>query len=682
MTSPVQWRWNPYGNLGSEPSPSTGPAHTTSTSAPYSSAAPGSGPYSPAYIATSTERPTFSTTGLVLLPSDLAAEGRSYGQKYGIPKEGDEVDPRGEVIQLSTGVQDLESQVQALGTQPIDIEGAQKKLTAANDRQTQFFKDFIADLSPEQAKELKPLYDAAKNATEPNKETAQTEYMTTLDGMLTPQQRKTLQTLQRGSEDAQIHLNGQLIGQRIRDAQSGKGPGEHDPKGATPQELLSLALADGRALIGQKQQITVDRKLQDLYGLIMTPENLQKLKPQQDALFDAQKKLQADPNNADLKKKFDDAKTAFDNAFYGLVDPKDRDAIKGFESYQRHLQSVAGTLQDEATGERNFYELRTLTSGTGDKQPTKLQKQEFTLTQHQFELIKHNRSMRSTALKVAASPDDDDLKGQLDQAMLTSLRKNGDIVVESHQFNYDVTLSKYQSGQQTGTGNSDGAQTVSYNGPQGTNGVVTVQQVNDAKALLDQAKEQRQKLEDELKPEQPKKSFWDRALDIAMGVGEIIGGLATMAFFSWTGIGAVAGGAIVVDGLFRLGHSISDAANGTVTDAPLSALMQKAGVSRETANRIDTGVSLLATVPVGVGGAALTVAKSSSMLLKGSGLLGGLVVADGAQAGTRSIITNEAVQPFAVQQLTNAGLSQTQANYVIALGSLVGIGGLTHAAKV
>ncbi len=63
----------------------------------------------------------------------------------------------------------------------------------------------------------------------------------------------------------------------------------------------------------------------------MTPENLQKLKPQQDALFDAPEEAQADPNNADLKKKFDDAKTAFDNAFYGLVDPKDRDVLKGFE---------------------------------------------------------------------------------------------------------------------------------------------------------------------------------------------------------------------------------------------------------------------------------------------------------------------------------------------------------------
>ncbi len=102
MTSPVQWRWNPYGNFGSEPSPSTGPAHTTSTSAPYSTSSPATGPYSPAYIATSTERPTLSPTGLVFLPSDLAAEGRTYGQKYGISKEGDEVDPRGEVIQLST----------------------------------------------------------------------------------------------------------------------------------------------------------------------------------------------------------------------------------------------------------------------------------------------------------------------------------------------------------------------------------------------------------------------------------------------------------------------------------------------------------------------------------------------------------------------------------------------------
>jgi hypothetical protein len=693
MTSPVSWRYNPYGNYNPEQPRSSGPSHSTSpqysaTNTSSTSPSSTSGPYAPGYIPTTTEPAKLGPNGLILLPSELAAEGRNYGQKYGIPKEGDEVDPRAEVIQLSTGVQDLDSLVQALATQPIDIAGAKGKVTEADDRQTQFFKEVTSNLSPEQARSLKPLYEAARTAEGSKKETAQTEYITALDGMLSPGQRKTLLTLQRASEDAQLHLQGQLIGQRIKDARAGNGPGEHDPKGMTSQELESLALADARALLAQKEQMRVDRKLQDLYGLIMTPENRQKMAPQQQALFDAHQKLQADPKNADLQKKFKDAQSAFDNAFYNLIDPKDRTVIKGFESYQRHLQSVAGTLNDEARGERNFYELRTLTSGP--KQPTALERQEFTLAQHQLELIRHNRSMRSLALRSAGDQDNDDLKKELDQAMVTALRKNGDLTVETRQFNYDFAVHKHsewtKSGQNTtvpfAPSSGDGTQPISYNGPTGSSSVPpTLKAVNEAKTLLDQAKEQRQKLEEELKPEQPKKSWWDRALDIAMGVGEILGGIALMAFSGWTGIGAVAGGAIVVDGLFRFGHSVSDAVNGTVTDAPLSALIQKAGVSRETANRVDTGVNLLATVPVGIGGAAMTVFKSSSMLLKGSGLLGGLVVADGAQAGTRSIITNEAVSPFAVQQLTDAGLSQTQANYVVALGSLVGIGGLTAGAR-
>jgi hypothetical protein len=693
MTAPVAWGWNPYGNPVSASPPqadSSQPAGSPQNTAPYQTTSSASTTaYSSEYIPTTTGTRTLSPTALIQFPADLAAEGRSYGQRYGGPKEGEHADPRAEVILLSTGVYDLESRVQSLATQPIDVEGAKRKSAEADEHQTEFFKQVTSNLTPEQATQLKPLYETARSAEGDKKEPAQAEYIKALDGMLTPEHRKTLLTLQRASEDAQLHVHEQLVGQRIRDAQGGNGPGANDPKGATPAELQSLAFADARALVAQKQQMTVDRKLRDLYGQILTPENLEKLAPQQQALFAALQNQKQDPHNTAAQTQFKNAQTAFDDAFYGLIDPNDREVIKGFEAYQRHMQSVAGTLNDEATGERNFYELRTLTAGGGTSQPTALQRQEFKLAQHRFELIKHNRGMRTLALRFAALPNDKDQGKRLDTQMVTALRKNADLLVESRQFDHDVALSKHQESLRSGqtvpfTGAPvDSTQPVSYQAAQGTNGVSpTLQAVNDAKAQLDQAQQQKQQLAKQLKPPKPHKSGWDRALDIAMGVGEILGGVMLAVVTGGSGIGLVGGAAIITDGLFRVGHSVSDAVNGTVTDTPQSRLMQNVGVSRNAANRTDMGISLLATVPVGVGGSALTVVSSSSMLLKGSGLLGGVVLADSAQAGTRSIVTNEAVSPFSVEQLIHAGLTPTQANYVLALGNIVGLGGAAGFAKV
>ncbi len=197
--------------------------------------------------------------------------------------------------------------------------------------------------------------------------------------------------------------------------------------------------------------------------------------------------------------------------------------------------------------------------------------------------------------------------------------------------------------------------------------------------MLDTAKTEQRDLEQSLKPPPPKRSFWDHALDIVASAGEVIGGVALMAFSGWTGVGAVAGGAIVVDGLFRLGHGISDAANGTTTDTPQSKLFQAFGASQQTANRIDTGVSIAATVPIAVGGAAITATRAASLIVKGVNVASAAMVLDGAQAQARYVATGEAVTPWTVDRLVAAGLSPTQANYALATGSIIATGA---AAKV
>ena len=203
-------------------------------------------------------------------------------------------------------------------------------------------------------------------------------------------------------------------------------------------------------------------------------------------------------------------------------------------------------------------------------------------------------------------------------------------------------------------------------------GVPNSQTVAAAKQLLDAAKQSRDEVNLALTPvpPPPKKSGWDYALDITMGVPQTGGGVAMMWLTGWTGIGAVAGGAMALDGAVRLGHSISDAVNGTVTDAPISAGLQKLGMSRRWANTADTGVGLLVTVPAGGYGAYTGLVKGGMALKTASGI-GLLTMTDSTAAAGRYMITGEAAHPFAVEGLTAAGLTPTQANYVVFGGNLL-----------
>jgi hypothetical protein len=69
------------------------------------------------------------------------------------------------------------------------------------------------------------------------------------------------------------------------------------------------------------------------------------------------------------------------------------------------------------------------------------------------------------------------------------------------------------------------------------------------------------------------------------------------------------------------------------------------------------------------------------MLMKGVNVAGGATVLDGAQAGTRYVVTGEHATPYMVQGLKAAGLSETQANYALMGGNLIATGGAVAAAR-
>lgn len=82
------------------------------------------------------------------------------------------------------------------------------------------------------------------------------------------------------------------------------------------------------------------------------------------------------------------------------------------------------------------------------------------------------------------------------------------------------------------------------------------------------------------------------ALKVVGGALEVTSGLVLGAATSWTGVGAVAGGAIALHGLDTLQAGIHQVISGEVTDTLTSQAMQSAGVSRTAANLVDTGISI------------------------------------------------------------------------------------------
>jgi RHS repeat-associated protein len=88
---------------------------------------------------------------------------------------------------------------------------------------------------------------------------------------------------------------------------------------------------------------------------------------------------------------------------------------------------------------------------------------------------------------------------------------------------------------------------------------------------------------------------WTQTFGVARSIGgglEAVAGASLGAATSWTGIGAVAGGAVAVHGLDQLQAGIRQAWSGSQVDSLTSSGLQTAGVSRNAANLVDAGISM------------------------------------------------------------------------------------------
>jgi hypothetical protein len=490
--------------------------------------------------------------------------------------------------------------------------------------------------------------------------------------------------LQRQTQDAQIELNGQIIGKRLRDAQlSGNA------------EQLSLASADARVHVSDKHQLAANRKVEDAYALVMTPENQTKLAAPQKAVVDAVQQLSLNPGDKAAQQRVTDAKKALDDAQAQALSAEDKKIIDTLEAASERERDLGSLLVQESQAERRYVELSVVEK---QRPLNETEQRILDLAKSDFGVVEKNRDMRDVAVQAANAEEGDreEILKDLDTKLTEFMRAKSDTDIKRAEFTkevaqnggvppsttQDTSAGKIQTVALTQTTSTGAKQSLTVGKEFAAEMPSTDLTVDQATKNIDAVKEQRDELEEMLKPPpQPEKSGWDRALDIIAGVGEVIGGVAVMAFAGWTGIGAVAGGAIALDGLLRLGHSVSDAARGTTTDTWQSQGFQALGASRDAANRIDTGLNLVATVPVGVGGAAIGAVKASSMLMKSVNVAGGVTVLDGAQAGTRYVATGEHATPFMVDGLMKAGLSQTQANYALMGGNLIATGGAVAAAR-
>ena len=96
----------------------------------------------------------------------------------------------------------------------------------------------------------------------------------------------------------------------------------------------------------------------------------------------------------------------------------------------------------------------------------------------------------------------------------------------------------------------------------------------------------------------PPSKGWNRffgGLKMVGGVLETVAGATGGALTSWTGVGAVVGGAVAVHGADVAASGFMQMVTGENTSSFTSRAIQSAGVSKETADTIDAGISIVGT---------------------------------------------------------------------------------------
>lgn len=560
-------------------------------------------------------------------------------------------DPRSLVIDQGLQVRDIDRQVNALADQPIDVDGANARMKAA---QEQLWARAMAELTPQQKREVNPIAEAATAA--PNDMAAQETFGRTLAGMLGPEQQQKLRTWHRETQDALLHLEGQQLAQRLIQAQS-----------TGSQEQLSLVTADARVYVSELRQVEAERKLQDALALVMTPENRQKLAAPEQKLRNAALEAQSRPGDAEVQQRLKTAQFEFDTALTRAVSVSDKQTLDRLQAASEREQELNTLLTGEAVTEHRHYEMNQKADSAS---LNATERRVLELTNAEYRLVQQQRGIRELAVQAANANGGERTERleKLDGAIVDVMRRRAAANIDRAEFNRTIVTENSATRQPTQV-----AEEFAVGLPP------TSLTAAEATRQLDAAKDQLAKLEEALKPPPAEsKGFWDRALDIGVGVLEIAVGAALT--IGSGGLLAAAGVLIMADGAARTTHSIVDAVNGTDTDTYQSQAMQHMfGWDRGAANRVDAGLNLLAMAP-GMGVGALKLLANAGKLAKLGGGLGAVTTLDTVQAQVRYAAFNHSATPFTVRGLTSLGMSHTAANYVMLAGGVVSTAGLASAA--
>lgn len=654
-------------------------------------------------------------------------------------------DPRATLISQGQLWNEIDQQARALGNQPIDIAAAQAKVQATRTDLDQFWSGVYKGLPPQEASGLSKLAQAIEAAPESQRAAAQAKFDAALMPKLTLKQRTKLDALERRSEDAQLHLQGQVIGKRLQMAGQDPATCSGNPaERAEAQTRLDSLLADARVHVTDVRQITAQRELQDANRLVRTPEVQRKIAPEQQQLLAAAEQARLNPESKQAQQQLVNAKLAYDRVLAGSINDADMRALDGLTATAAREQQMGQLVGTEAETLHRYNRMQL----AAQRAPLNSTEQRIMgLARADLDLMHAKRDLRDTGVAAARTSHTEhkqELLGKMSGSMLEVMSQEWDVKSNRAQFNQEVAVRYEQGGQpvitppntvvmppagtQTAPLQQPQIQTVAFTAP----GITAPKTANMASPMvptlpaftpvkaqpltvapefaaalpspqltsaeatrqLEALKADREGFEAAMRPppaeetKQPPKSGWDRALDVLGGVAEIAAGAAIVAFVVGTGgtglliAGAVVGGFAMARGVMNTTHSALDWKNGTNTDQPMSKAMQNLfGIDSNTANRIDVGIGLAVTAPVGAAGSAammLKVASASRAVRLSNQAVGGFGLAstvDTSIAQTRYAAFNDAATPFSVQALTAAGMSPTQANYVLMGGNLVAAGG-------
>ncbi len=172
----------------------------------------------------------------------------------------------------------------------------------------------------------------------------------------------------------------------------------------------------------------------------------------------------------------------------------------------------------------------------------------------------------------------------------------------------------------------------------------------------------------------PKLSAGTRILGFVRGVGgvlEAVAGVALGAATSWTGVGAVAGGVVAMHGFDQALSGFTQTFSGVTVDSVTSQGLQAVGISRNDANLIDAGISVVGSLGAGAATTAIRVSQIAATDPLAIGMSPGQILLTW-ENGSVALTTADylalgagSTSPLAKAEMIARGVNATGQSYIV-----------------